>query len=74
MRRDVEAGDKYFAYHGVPNMFLHVFTRRELLRDLRHAGFAAERVIPLSIERRHPLRMPWLFGRIRAGGWIVICR
>jgi SAM-dependent methyltransferase len=74
VQRDVEAGDKYFAYHGVPNMFLHVFTRSELLRDLRTAGFAVERVIPLSIERRRALRMPWLLGRVRAGGWIVMCR
>jgi SAM-dependent methyltransferase len=73
-RRDTEAGDKYFAYHGVPNMYLHVFTRSELLSDLAAAGFAIEKVIPLSVERHQPLRMPWLFGRLRAGGWIVVCR
>jgi SAM-dependent methyltransferase len=73
-RRDVEAGDKFFDYHGVPNMFLHVFTRSELLSDLRHAGFRVEHLIPLSIERRGTLRWPWLFGRLRAGGWIAICR
>ena len=39
--RDVEAGDKFFAYQGVPNMFLHVFTRSELLGDLRARAFAS---------------------------------
>jgi SAM-dependent methyltransferase len=73
-RRDVEAGDKFFAYQGVPNFFLHVFTRREFLGDLRSAGFRVERLIPLSIERRDTLRRPWLFGRFRAGGWIAVCR
>ena len=35
--QDVEAGDKFFDYQGVPNMFLHVFTRSELLGDLSRA-------------------------------------
>ncbi|HVU89576.1 MAG TPA: class I SAM-dependent methyltransferase [Pirellulales bacterium] len=73
-RRDVEAGDKYFTYHGVPNMFVHAFTRRELLSDLRSASLRVETLIPLSIERRHPLKMPWLLGSIRAGGWIAVCK
>ena len=37
-RRDVEAGDKFFDYRRIPNMFLHVFRRRELVRAPR-AGF-----------------------------------
>ncbi len=74
MRHDVEAGDKYFTYHGVPNMFVHAFTRRELTADLRVTGLTVERCIPLAVERRHRLKMPWLFGPFRAGGWIVVCR
>jgi SAM-dependent methyltransferase len=73
-RRDVEAGDKYFTYHGVPNMFVHAFTRRELLGDLRAAHFSIEKLIPLAVERQRPLRWPWFFGAVRAGGWIVVCR
>lgn len=73
-RADVEAGDKFFDYQGVPNMFLHVFTRNELVADLNSVGFHVERLIPLSIERTDTLRWPWLWGWLRAGGWIGICR
>jgi SAM-dependent methyltransferase len=69
-----EPGDKIFDYHGVPNMFLHVFTRRELARDLGAAGFRIERLVPLGVERRVPLARPWLLGWLRASGWIAICR
>jgi uroporphyrinogen-III synthase len=54
-------------------MFLHVFTRRELLADLRRAGFRVVEIVALDTERRHALRRPWLFGRLRANGWIVVC-
>ena len=70
--RDVEAGDKFFAYRGLPNMFLHVFRLSELKRDLRQAGFGIRQVIPLDPRRHRQLRWPWLAGRLRANGWIVI--
>ncbi len=60
--RDFEAGDKFFDYRGVPNMFLHVFRRREILRDLRRAGFRIGEVIRLDARRHCALRRPWLFG------------
>ena len=72
-RRDVEAGDKVYDYRGIPQMFLHLFTRGELTRELRRAGFAIRELIPLDTERRHALPRPWLFGRLRANGWIVVC-
>ncbi len=71
--RDFEAGDKYFDYRGVPNMFLHVFRRREILRDLRRAGFRIGEVIRLDPRRHRALRRPWLFGDLRANGWIIVC-
>ena len=72
-RGNQELGDKFFDYRGIPNMFLHVFTRRELFADLRSAGFRTVECIALDTQRRHALRRPWLFGRLRANGWIVIC-
>ncbi len=74
LRREVEFGDKFFPYRGIPSMFLHVFRRSELVRLLRRAGFEVEQIVPLDTVRRHPLRRPWLFGRLRANGWIVIAR
>jgi ubiquinone/menaquinone biosynthesis C-methylase UbiE len=71
--RDMEAGDKFFDYRGVPKMFLHVFTQRELCVALRGAGFHLRQLIPLDVNRYRELRWPWLFGRLRANGWIAVC-
>lgn len=72
-KRDIEAGDKFFPYRGVPNMFLHVFRPSELKRDLHRAGFRIARFVPLAPQRYRPLRAPWCFGTLRANGWIVVC-
>ena len=73
-RGEIEAGDKFFDYHDVPQMFLHLFTRRELRQSLRQAGLQVIELIPLDTRRRHALRWPWLLGGLRANGWIVVCR
>jgi SAM-dependent methyltransferase len=72
-RRDVELGDKFFDYHQIPNMFLHVFTRTELLRSLKRADFQVREIISLDTTRHRALRWPWLCGRLRANGWIAVC-
>jgi SAM-dependent methyltransferase len=73
-RRDVELGDKFFPYRDIPQMYLHTFRRRELLRELRRAGLAVEEFIPLDAGRQRPLRRAWWLGGIRANGWVVVCR
>lgn len=73
VRRDQEPGDKFFDYRGIPQMFLHVFTRTELNRALREVGFRILEFTALNTARRHSLRYPWLLGRLRANGWIVVC-
>ena len=73
-QRDIETGDKFFPYRGVPNMYLHVFTRREFRRALRRSGFRIHKIIPLDPRRHRALRWPWLLGRLRANGWIVVCQ
>jgi SAM-dependent methyltransferase len=72
-RKDMEVGDKWFPYRGLPSMFLHVFRWRELAADLRATGFQLLKRIPLDTPRRHPLRWPWLLGSLRTNGWIVVC-
>ncbi len=74
VRRDIEAGDKFFDYRLIPNMFLHAFRRRELLGALRRAGFRVTELIRLDPRRHQPLRWPWLLGDLRANGWIVVCK
>jgi SAM-dependent methyltransferase len=71
--RDVEPGDKFLFYRGIPNLFLHIYTRRELTGALRQAGFRVREVIPLNRLRNRALARPWLLGQIRANGWIVVC-
>lgn len=70
--RDIQLGDKYFVYRGIPQMFLHVFTYGELRRVVRRAGFRVREIMPLSPSRSRCLRLPWLFGSLRANGWIVV--
>ena len=72
--RRVELGDKYFHYRDVPRMFLHTFTRGELLRALGRAGLGVEELIPLDASRQRPLARGWFFGSFRANGWIAVCR
>jgi SAM-dependent methyltransferase len=73
LRRDVEVGDRWFPYRGLPSMFLHVFRWRELVADLRAAGFRIIERIALDAQRRHALPRPWLFPALRTNGWIVAC-
>jgi ubiquinone/menaquinone biosynthesis C-methylase UbiE len=67
----LEPGDKVFDYRGIPQMYLHAFTRHELVAMLRQSGFRPIEIVSLDTERRHPLRHPWWLGRLRANGWIV---
>lgn len=73
-RKDVDLGDKYFDYRGIPKMYLHTFSQRELVRGLKGAGFRMVKLIPLAVTRQRPLACPWLLGRFRANGWIAVCR
>lgn len=74
VRRDIELGDKFFDYRGIPRMFLHTFSHRELVRALLGAGFHLAEWIPLDVTRQRPLKHRWLFGSLRANGWIAVCR
>jgi SAM-dependent methyltransferase len=70
--RDIEVGDRWFPYRGLPSMFLHVFRWRELAADLRGAGFKIVERIRLDAQRRHALQRPWLMPALRTNGWIVV--
>jgi ubiquinone/menaquinone biosynthesis C-methylase UbiE len=70
---NVEIGDKWYPYRGLPSMFLHVFRWRELAADLRSAGFSVVKRIPLDTPRREALQHAWFMEWFRANGWIVVC-
>lgn len=46
----IEFGDATYAYRGLETMFMHRFSRRELLSDLRQSAWIVESVWPVSID------------------------
>lgn len=67
-----EYGDRVYAYRGLPSMYLHIYSERELRHDLRDTGFRIERIIPLNLTSSDALRYPRWLRALRAGGWIAI--
>ena len=74
MKRDVEVGDRFFPYRGIPNMYLHSFSGRELRKLLVYHGLETVESIPLNATQSGALRWPWLWGYVRASGWILVSR
>ena len=70
--RQIELGDKFFDYRGVPKMFLHTFTQREFRKALRRSGFRIREWTPLNVPRTGRLAASWFFGSLRANGWIAV--
>lgn len=71
--RDWEFGDRVYAYRGLPAMFLHMFSRRELESDLRSAGWSPPRLFAINATGDALLPASWLNGW-RAGGYFVIAQ
>jgi SAM-dependent methyltransferase len=69
--RGMEVGDIVGEYRGIPNMFLHTFSPRELRRLLTEAGFALRRMILLDPSRSGPLEGRW-FTTLRNSGMIAV--
>jgi SAM-dependent methyltransferase len=71
---DAACGDRVYPYRGLPNMYLHIYSWRELGDDLRSAGLQIERHLALNQSASGPLERPgWLAG-VRASGWLVLAR
>lgn len=66
-RRDVEFGDAVYPYRGLPDMFLHQFSKRELAADLSESGWVVRRWERLSIDGSK-----WGSRREIAGGFLVV--
>ncbi len=67
----IDLGDRRMTYRGVAGMEVHLYRWGELVADLKSAGLRIEEVIALDAVTAEPIAAPWLFGRVRAGGWIV---
>ena len=66
-----ELGDRRMTYRGVAGMEVHLYRWSELAADLRAAGLRVDEVLALDAVTAEPTPLPWLLGRVRAGGWIV---
>jgi SAM-dependent methyltransferase len=67
-----ERGDRVMPVHqGVAGLTLHLFTRREVVRLLRGAGFRILEVMPISLRADGRLSWPWWFGWLRAYGYLI---
>ena len=72
LRPDIQIGDRFYPYRGIPDMYLHSFTRREIRHLLHGAGLSVVDWIPLNAQQDQPLAWPaWIPG-IRASGWIIV--
>ncbi|MFN3192463.1 MAG: class I SAM-dependent methyltransferase [Aureliella sp.] len=72
-RRGQEFGDRVYPYRGLPAMFLHIYSRGELLRDLGSAGFRKVDILSVSSDGSALLpRRP--FNRIRSGGFMAVAQ
>ena len=66
------AGDRLMPAHdGLPPLTMHLFTRREVVRMLRVAGFRIAEVRPVSLRPDGRLPWPGWFGGLRAYGYLV---
>ncbi|MEC8473338.1 MAG: class I SAM-dependent methyltransferase [Planctomycetota bacterium] len=58
---DKEFGDTTYAYRGLERMFMHRFSKRELIGDLRISGWHVKQIWRLAIDGSklaHPLAIP----------------
>ncbi|MBX3420236.1 MAG: class I SAM-dependent methyltransferase [Pirellulaceae bacterium] len=68
-----EFGDRVFADQGLPAMFLHIYSRRELLQDLHVAGFDTIELFPINPPGDAIVRRRLLTG-LTAGGYFAVAR
>lgn len=74
-RGRAEAGDFAMPPHqGLGSLVMHLFTRREVVGLLRDAGFEIVEVRALSVRPDGRVPAPWLFGRMRAYGYLIAAR
>lgn len=73
-RRDAtwELGDSVYAYRGLPTMFLHIYSERELRKDLNASGFVIPRLYRLNRQSSDLLKGAW-FPHLRSGGFLAVC-
>ncbi len=69
--KDWEFGDRVYKYRGLPAMFLHIYSRRELLGDLRFAGFKNIKIYPIDLTGSQLISDQPYVG-LKAGGYFAV--
>lgn len=68
-----ELGDSVYSYRGLPTMFLHIYSERELRSDLLASGLILHKLYRLNRTSSQFFDGGW-FKHVRSGGFIAICR
>ena len=71
-REQHELGDRYYSYRGLPQMYLHIFSCREIRNILRAAGLKVERWVCLNQSSDGPLNHPRWLPNFRSAGFLII--
>ncbi len=67
-----ELGDRVYPYRGLPRMFLHIYSRRELIADLQQAGFRMIEILPIDVSGSTLLPSSARLIGLRAGGFFAV--
>ncbi len=59
------------AHQGIGELGMHLFTKSEIVRELRSAGFRIRKVQPVSIRQDGCVPWPFFWGRLRAYGYLI---
>ncbi len=68
-----EFGDRVYPYRGLPSMFLHIYSERELREDFKKASLDLVHMHLLDRESSRAVGRQWL-SYFRSGGFIAVCR
>ena len=67
-----ELGDSVYGYRGLPSMYLHIYSERELRHDLNVSGLRIEQLYRLNRQSSALLTGSWL-PHLRSGGFLAVC-
>jgi len=59
------------AHLGAGPMAMHLFTKREIVREVRLAGFVANDMRAISLRKDGRMSLPWLVPGVRAYGFLI---
>jgi SAM-dependent methyltransferase len=75
LRQNLFGGDFLMpAHQGIGEINMHLYTRREMVRELTGAGFRIRDVHPISLRVHGKVKCPFFFGGWRAYGYLLTAK